>query len=325
MSKKRKAYILSCEVSAVENVVLGGYRQKIAIEGKSKNLPVVICLHGGPGTPIPFSVGCRGLFPDITDRLIMVYWDQLGCGINNRKIDNSFTIDHFVNMTIDLIKEIKARFTENKLYLYGMSWGSILALKSAIQVPDLIDGVVTYGQVLTAPMFSDNAFDAVENSSAPEKKKKLARALRAKRPNLSVKEVAAFSKIIRKYTDGYNNRASESAPVGEIILGLMFGPDYGFKDFSAIVMNGYMKNESLIQEMSSVDLTELFSRITVPYLILQGDTDVVTDTENVVKAVERLNNKNVSCTVLHNAGHLPSAGAMNVIFENIYNMTDSVI
>lgn len=29
------------------------------IEGKNKDLPVVITLHGGPGTPIPFSVGCR--------------------------------------------------------------------------------------------------------------------------------------------------------------------------------------------------------------------------------------------------------------------------
>ena len=32
------------------------------IEGKSKDNPIVITLHGGPGTPIPFSVGCRGLY-----------------------------------------------------------------------------------------------------------------------------------------------------------------------------------------------------------------------------------------------------------------------
>ena len=115
MNNKRNSYISSCEISSIESVKLGGYQQKIAIEGKSKNSPIVICLHGGPGSPIPFSVGCRGLFPDITDHLIMVYWDQLGCGINNRKIDNSFTIEHFVKMTADLIKEIKARFPKNKL------------------------------------------------------------------------------------------------------------------------------------------------------------------------------------------------------------------
>ena len=87
MNKKRKAIIEQNEISELVTFSLGGYEQKVLIEGKSKNLPVVITLHGGPGTPIPFSVGCRGLFPEFTDKFIMVYWDQLGCGKNNYKIE----------------------------------------------------------------------------------------------------------------------------------------------------------------------------------------------------------------------------------------------
>ena len=321
MNNKRKSYIASCEISLVENVNLGGYQQKIAIEGKSKELPVVICLHGGPGSPIPFSVGCRGLFQDITDRLIMVYWDQLGCGINNRKIDNSFTIEHFVKMTIDLIKEIRARFPKNKLYLFGMSWGSILALHAALKVPDLIDGVVTCGQVITAPMLSDSAFETIEASSAPAKQKSFARDLRLRKANPSLKDMMTLSKIIRKYTDGYNNRASKSAPVGDIVKGLMSSPDYRFKDFIAIVKNGYAKNESLMQEMATTDLSVRFKDIAIPYHIFQGETDIVTATKDVVKLLDGLNNENVSCTVLSDAGHFPSEAAMNQIFEKICNLT----
>ena len=59
MNKKRKAIIEQNEISELVTFSLGGYEQKVLIEGKSKNLPVVITLHGGPGTPIPFSVGCR--------------------------------------------------------------------------------------------------------------------------------------------------------------------------------------------------------------------------------------------------------------------------
>ena len=69
----------------------------------------MLCLHGGHGSPIPFSAGARGLFPEFTDNCIMVYWDQLGCGINNYKIDNRFTIDMFVQMTVDLIKILKLK------------------------------------------------------------------------------------------------------------------------------------------------------------------------------------------------------------------------
>ena len=49
MSRRRKLYSSSCEVSIVESVKLGGYQQKIAVEGRTKTLPIVICLHGGPG------------------------------------------------------------------------------------------------------------------------------------------------------------------------------------------------------------------------------------------------------------------------------------
>ena len=98
MNKKRKAIIEQNEISELVTFSLGGYEQKVLIEGKNKNLPVVITLHGGPGTPIPFSVGCRGLFPEFTDKFIMVYWDQLGCGKNNYKIDDSFKISSFVTL-----------------------------------------------------------------------------------------------------------------------------------------------------------------------------------------------------------------------------------
>ena len=46
MNANRKTYIESCEISSVESAVLGGYEQKFAVEGKSKALPVVLCLHG---------------------------------------------------------------------------------------------------------------------------------------------------------------------------------------------------------------------------------------------------------------------------------------
>lgn len=58
MDRKRRQIIEKNEVSQVYSFVLGEGEQKVLVEGRSRELPVVICLHGGPGTPIPFSVGC---------------------------------------------------------------------------------------------------------------------------------------------------------------------------------------------------------------------------------------------------------------------------
>lgn len=315
MDKKRKEYIDSCEISQVESVRLGGYDQKIAIEGKKKDLPVIICLHGGPGSPVPFSVGCRGLFPEFTDRFIMVYWDQLGCGINNCRIENSFTVGIFAEMTADLIKLMKKRFPENKLYVFGMSWGSILALCAARKVPHLIDHVIVCGQVLSAPMFSDDAFNTIESSRAPEKYKKFVRNLRSSKGRCSMRDAMTLSKIIRKYTDGYSNHSSGPSPVGDMIKGLFSSPDYRFKDAIAVFINGYRKNESLFGEMIECNLRDELSGITVPYKIFQGDTDIVTDTKDVARFIDSCDNKNISYTILRQSGHLPGINAIKEIFN----------
>ncbi|MEE0856560.1 MAG: hypothetical protein U0L58_04610 [Ruminococcus sp.] len=99
MNKKRKAVIEANKISTIEEFVLGGYPQKVLIEGKSDDLPVVITLHGGPGTPIPFCVGARGLFPDFTENCILVSWDQYGCGINNAKLPDDISINDFAQLS----------------------------------------------------------------------------------------------------------------------------------------------------------------------------------------------------------------------------------
>lgn len=64
---KRKKYIESCQVSELKTYSLNGYPQKVLLEGRHSTSPVLIFLHGGPGSPIPFGAGSRGLFPEITD------------------------------------------------------------------------------------------------------------------------------------------------------------------------------------------------------------------------------------------------------------------
>ena len=59
---KRKDVIEDNEISELCTYTLGGYEQKVLIEGKRKDSPIVITLHGGPGTPIPFSLDVEDYF-----------------------------------------------------------------------------------------------------------------------------------------------------------------------------------------------------------------------------------------------------------------------
>ena len=313
MNKKRKKVIQQNEISQVYTFNLGGYPQKVLIEGKNSELPVVITLHGGPGTPIPFSVGCRGMFPEFTDNFIMVYWDQLGCGINNYIIDDSFKISSFTDMTRDLISEIVKLFPKNKTYIFSTSWGSVLSALISSICPDKISGVVACGQIIKEIFFNDEVLSELERSKIPKKKLEVLKNTNSE--NATSKELQLMSSCLTRYTSAYNNSKGKKAPMSLIIKGLITSPDYKLKDFKAIVINGYKGNNSIWNELLKIDLSDTLSHVTIPYIILQGDTDIVASTQRVIEFVESAANDNLTYSVVKDNGHLPGVDMMNRIFE----------
>ena len=309
----RKETIANNEISELCTLSLGGYQQKVLIEGKYENLPIVITLHGGPGTPIPMSVGCRGMFPEFTDKFIMVFWDQLGCGINNYVIDDTFTIDKFVKMTEDLINEIKTRFPKNKIFIFSTSWGSILSVKLLENNPRAVDGVIANGQIIKNVFICDEVRNTLAQTNIPNKK--LERIKNVTLKNYTEKDLQLISKSLMKYTDAYQNKKGEKAPMGTIIKGLVTSSDYRFKDFKAIMVNGYMKNTSLWKEILNINLSEKLCGVQIPYTIIQGDTDIVASTNLVQELVANCNNPNLSCQVVADTGHYPSVNLMEYILE----------
>lgn len=310
---KRKNVISNNEISELCSFSLGGYEQKVLIEGKRKESPVVITLHGGPGAPIPFSVGCRGLFPTFTDNFIMVYWDQLGCGINNYVIDNTFSIDSFVQMTEELVAHIKKKFPNNKVMIFATSWGSILSAKLLEKNPHAVDAVITCGQIVKNVLICDEVKNALCQSGIP--KRKLERIQNVTVENFLHKDLELISDMLRKYTDAYQNKAGAKEPMWPIIKGFLTSPDYKMKDFKAITINGYMKNISLWNEILRLNLTEQLKKVEIPYIILQGDTDIVASTQTIKELVSISNNTNLRYKVVANTGHIPGVEMVNTLLS----------
>lgn len=311
---KRKKYIESCQVSELKTYNLNGYPQKVLFEGKNCASPIILYLHGGPGSPIPFCAGSRGLFPEITNRFIMVYWDQLGCGMNNYPIDNTFSIDCYTKMTVDLIKAIRNDFPENPINLFGVSWGSILAANAAVQVPELINRVVVYGQVTKDLFFNREVFDTLEKVELKENERKKLEHLKTVN-SIGQKEIMTMAGLIHSHTEGYQAKSGKKPPIGKIIFGLLTSPDYTIKDFKAVMVNGTQKNESLFQELIHLDLRTALANITVPYLIMQGDTDIVTSTKFIESFVKESGNENLHFAVVKNSGHMPGGDGMTYVIE----------
>jgi len=321
MDRRRKQVIEKNEVSQVYTFKLGGVAQKVLIEGRSRELPVVICLHGGPGTPIPFSVGCRGLFPEFTDKFIMVYWDQLGCGINDYKLKDEFGVESFVEMTADLIGEVKKLFPGNQIILFGMSWGSVLALRVLGKVQGQVDSVVVWGQILKRLFMNDEVYEALEAAGLSTKKMQRIKGITP--DDFTGKDMQFLAGSVKKYTEGYFNKQGAKISLGPIIKGLLTSPDYRLKDFKAIMVNGTITSTRLWPELLKMDLTKELQEVNVPYYILQGDTDIVTSTKGIQCVVGNTNNPNLHCKVVGYSGHMPGKEGMDAVYETLMSVTNN--
>ncbi|MCM1183706.1 MAG: hypothetical protein NC337_10065 [Roseburia sp.] len=103
--------------------------------------------------------------------------------------------------------------------------------------------------------------------------------------------------------------------MGKMIRGLLNSPDYKFKDFMAIVVNGYRKNNSLWKEILNLDLSDQLTNVRVPYIILQGDTDIVASVTTVKKLAAECSNPNLKCIVVKNTGHFPGVEMMDKLLD----------
>ena len=306
------------EISEIEEVELCGIPQKILIEGKTKDLPIMIMVHGGPGLPIPFGVGMRGEFPQLSEKFLLVQWDQFGTGINYSK-DTSLTIDDYVVMLHDLVIRMEEKYPNREIFLYGMSWGTILNTKIANMIPDKIDGVIAYGQVTSIPIWKQAMHDkAQELELSAKDNKELEDAMN----DTSESGFYKMLNIVSKKTSLYYYKGEEASNWDFYMhsFHVMISPDYTLLD--AIHAYSNPSGDSLMQQVMDIDMSEEQQLIRVPFLIMQGEDDFITPityNESLVKL-----NKHMSLSIFKNAGHIPTNKSYEEIFHDIIQFRDMV-
>ena len=135
-------------VAELATVRLGGADQTVMIRAADPDKPVLLYLSGGPGqSDLAFS---RVFAAGWVDDFVFVDLDQRGNGRSYPAIDpvSSFTLQRAVDDVIELTDHLRARFGEEKIYLMGESWGTILGVLAVQQRPDLYHAWIGSGQMV---------------------------------------------------------------------------------------------------------------------------------------------------------------------------------
>ena len=134
-------------IALLESVTLGGHRQWVLVRGADKTNPILLFLHGGPGSPY---MGLAHAFQgDLEKHFVVVQWDQRGSGKSFPDTPpGSMTVDQFRADTHELVLWLRQRFHRDKIYLLGHSWGAFLGISEAKSHPENLYAYIGAGQMI---------------------------------------------------------------------------------------------------------------------------------------------------------------------------------
>ena len=164
-----------CQTSIEENdtIFIGGIKQYIRIKGKDISKPILLILHGGPGSSL------MNKTDQISSRLqqhfVVVQWDQRETGetLKLNKSPQPLTPGLFCNDTHDLVDSLLKRFHQPKLYLAGYSWGTVPGFQMADKYPELLYAYLAISPVINNWESEQLALDMLKKEMGNKARKEL--------------------------------------------------------------------------------------------------------------------------------------------------------
>jgi pimeloyl-ACP methyl ester carboxylesterase len=130
-------------------IEVNGIKQGMFIRGENTQNPVILYLHGGPGTPMLQFISYLEKNERLEKYFTVCYWDQRGSGMTYSKgtDPSTMTLNQMVEDTREVTEYLKSRFNQDKIYLIGHSWGSYLGVKTIEKYPENYLAYIGIGQL----------------------------------------------------------------------------------------------------------------------------------------------------------------------------------
>jgi hypothetical protein len=114
-------------IAVIEAITLGGVEQFLTIRGADPTNPVLLFLHGGPGMPSSPWATWNGYHAGLEEN-----WDQRGAGKSYSEdlTPDDMNLEDFVRDTLELANILRDRFDQDKIFLWGHSWGAGLGFET---------------------------------------------------------------------------------------------------------------------------------------------------------------------------------------------------
>jgi pimeloyl-ACP methyl ester carboxylesterase len=262
-------------VAVLEKLNIGGSDQWVLQRSENVDNPLILFLHGGPGTSQ--LTGNRRNTRELEKSFIVVNWDQRGAGKSYGAIHDAakMNIDQFVADTRELTLVLLEKFGKRRIVLAGHSWGSAIGAMAVAKYPELYSCFVGIGQIANMAEGELASYRWTLDQARKMKARRAVRALEKMGPppyagDWRAKTISERSYVARFGGEVHNSRLGA---VGIVLGNVLFSAEYGLFD-RLNVFRGVLGSMKLLwPQLFKVDLFSSVPEMKVPVFFMEGRHD----------------------------------------------------
>lgn len=287
-SKKPDFTISSGGIDRVEVLKVGGVEQHILLQGEDQGNPILFFLHGGPSMPLP-GVSSRGRdytvatnTKELVKEYVVVFWDQRGTGrsYSDHIPPASMSLEQFVSEANEIIDYLRNHFGQERIYLAGHSFGSLIGMHLVQRYPHKFHSYVGLSQLISWTENDKLSYVWALKEAKRRNHKKALEELEAAGPPPYVKSFHEWG-ILRKWQTRFNSLIyTDEAIKHPGFMGLMkdmlLSKEYSLKDVYNTFYKGFklVYTMDFIERLPHINVGESMKEIDVPVTFIHGRKDV---------------------------------------------------
>ncbi len=285
-------------------VRLGGIEQWVGVRGEDRSNPVLLVIHGGPGS-------CYSVLTPLVraweKHFNVVQWDMRGAGKTlgrtGKQGSGEMSFARMVDDGIELVEHLRARLGHEKIVLLSSSMGTLVGLPMIKRRPDLFCALVA----------TDLNVGVMRNHPSS-----YARALEHLREVGDDRAVAALQRIgsdpkrwdVRAWNI-LNRCTLKTVVVGPGVDEVFFprallSPNHSLRDVMHLISGIAFSTARLFNQFIAFDARQLGMRFEVPFFVFQGEADPFTLPALAREYFDDVEAPTKRFALIKNAGHLPA-------------------
>jgi pimeloyl-ACP methyl ester carboxylesterase len=289
-------------------VDIGNTKQWLAIRGRDRRNPVLLMIHGGPASPeMPtswwFQTGWEDYFT-------VVQWDQRGSGktfnANDPEVVKpTLSLARHVADAGEVVQYLRKRFNQDKVFVLGHSFGSLIGLTLAHEHPEWLYAYIGMGQIINGREGERLGYELTLRAAQKAGNQKAVDELKAIAPYPNADGTVPLAKINKQREWGmvYGGLSAGRENLDYYFALVKFSPEYSEQDRKAIDKGSELSLAVLLPDLVNFNFSNT-TQFGCPILMFEGRPDYTTPSDIVEKWLQRVQAPGKKFVWFENSAHM---------------------